>query len=201
MTSVRQRPDGEAAVRVPAPDHPAGDTRRPDPSPPAARRVSPMRMADLDAVMAVEGLAFEVPWTRGNFVDSIAAGHAGVVLTGAQGELLGYFVAMEGVEELHLLNLTVHPAHQRRGHARFLLDELAALARRLHARELWLEVRRSNLRAQAVYRRHGFVQVGVRKAYYPLPPGSQGREDAVVMSLKLPWSDELLPQEVPHGLE
>ncbi len=45
---------------------------------------------------------------------------------------------------------------------------------------LWLEVRRSNLRAQAIYRRYGFTEVGVRRGYYP---AVQGREDAVVMRM------------------
>jgi ribosomal-protein-alanine N-acetyltransferase len=198
---------------------PGGDLRHPvhaeaSPSPahrdaplPTRRSVSPMTVADVDAVMAVEVLACAVPWTRGNFVDSIAAGHTGVLLTGEGGELLGYSMAMEGVDELHLLNLTVSPAHQRCGHARFLLDELARLARRLHASELWLEVRQSNDRARALYLGYGFAQVGVRKAYYPLPPGSLGREDAVVMSLKLPWSDDFTPaagdddERGGHGLE
>ena len=52
------------------------------------------------------------PWTRGNFIDSLAAGYAAQVLHGAHGELLGYFIAMEGVDELHLLNITVAPAAQ-----------------------------------------------------------------------------------------
>jgi ribosomal-protein-alanine N-acetyltransferase len=205
-------PGGLPGSDLRRPFHDAGTSPEPAPRdtpvPPLLRNVAPMTVADVDAVMAIEVLACAVPWTRGNFVDSIAAGHTGVLLTGVGGELLGYSMAMEGVDELHLLNLTVSPAHQRRGHARFLLDELARLARRLHARELWLEVRQSNDRARALYLGYGFAQVGVRKAYYPLPPGSLGREDAVVMSLKLPWTDDFPPSTGDddeaggrHGLE
>jgi [ribosomal protein S18]-alanine N-acetyltransferase len=99
------------------------------------------------------------------------------------GSLLGYFVAMKGVEEVHLLNLTVSPEHQRQGWGRVLLDALAIWSRGQGAQWLWLEVRVSNTRARNVYEQHGFRRVGHRKAYYPASGGV--REDAVVMSLKL----------------
>jgi ribosomal-protein-alanine N-acetyltransferase len=97
--------------------------------------------------------------------------------------LLGYLVAMVGVEEVHLLNITVAPAHQRHGWARFMLDALRLWSRGQRARALWLEVRQSNAPARRLYEHCGFAQVGVRKGYYPL--GGLQREDAVVMSLRL----------------
>ena len=143
----------------------------------------PMTTAQIDAVMAIEVAAYAFPWTRGNFIDSLAAGHLAHVLRGARGELLGYFVAMRGVDEMHLLNITVAPAVQGRGHGRTLIDALVALCRDCAARELWLEVRAGNERARAMYAHVGFAQAGIRKGYYPAPFGR--REDAVVMSLKL----------------
>ena len=98
--------------------------------------------------------------------------------------LLGYLVAMPGVDEVHLLNITVSPAHQRRGWARFMLDALVLWSRGQGAQTLWLEVRTGNIPARALYTAYGFRQVGVRKAYYPAGHGR--REDAVVMSLALP---------------
>jgi ribosomal-protein-alanine N-acetyltransferase len=155
----------------------------PDPAGQADTRVLlPMTAARLDAVLAIEVSAYAFPWTRGNFIDSLAAGHPTRVLYGAGGELLGYFVAMTGVDEMHLLNITVAPAQQGRGHARFMFDALVSVCREQQARELWLEVRASNARARAMYERLGFAPVGVRKGYYPAPLGR--REDAVVMGLK-----------------
>ena len=151
--------------------------------PAGGRLLLPMGVAQLDAVMAVETAAYEFPWTRGNFVDSLASGYAARLLYDDDGTLLGYFVAMAGVDEMHLLNITTVPAHQHRGHARFMLDALAGLCRQRGALRLWLEVRRSNPRAQSIYRRRGFVEVGVRKGYYPAPQGQ--REDALVMSLEI----------------
>lgn len=151
------------------------------------RQLAGMGIAQLDAVLAVEAAAYAFPWSRGNFVDSLASGYAAQVLRDASGHLLGYFVAMAGVDEMHLLNLTVAPAHQHRGHARYMLDALVELCVRRAAHQLWLEVRESNARARSIYLRRGFRHVGVRKGYYPAPHGT--REDAVVMSLAIAVPD------------
>ena len=142
-----------------------------------------MAVADLDAVAAIEVLAYSHPWSRGNFVDSLAAGYDTELCLGADGELLAYRVAMAGVEETHLLNLTVAPNHQRQGHGLAMLGRLAQMARGRGDQRLWLEVRDSNDVARALYRRFGFAEVGLRRGYYPAD--RQRREDAVVMSLDL----------------
>lgn len=147
------------------------------------RVLVPMTTTHLDAVMAIEAAAYAFPWTRGNFIDSLAAGYPARVLLGAQRHLLAYFITMPGVDEMHLLNITVAPAEQGRGHARCMINALIPLCQEHAARELWLEVRDSNERARAMYLHLGFTAVGVRKGYYPAPFGR--REDAVVMSLKI----------------
>ncbi len=101
---------------------------------------------------------------------------------------------MPAVDELHLLNLTVAPPHQGRGHGSFLLDALCAQARSSGSRQLWLEVRQSNARASALYLRCGFRVIGTRRGYYPADGGR--REDATVMSLALD-----APLQRPHGVD
>jgi len=143
----------------------------------------PMSVPHLDAVLAIEASAYAFPWSRGNFVDSLAAGYDARVLYGDDGQILGYFVATAGVEEMHLLNITVSLLVWHRGHGRDMLDALVALCRERGAKQLWLEVRESNPRARAIYRRRGFAEMGRRKGYYPDADGR--REDAVVMSLAI----------------
>lgn len=142
----------------------------------------PLAEERLPELLRIEEAAYAHPWTRGNFADSLRAGYQAQLLT-AGGEILGYFVAMKGVDEVHLLNITVAPAHQRQGWARVMLDALGLWSRAEGAQWLWLEVRVSNERAQQLYERHGFRRVGQRRNYYPSDGGR--REDAVVMSLKL----------------
>ncbi|HLL11586.1 MAG TPA: ribosomal protein S18-alanine N-acetyltransferase [Rubrivivax sp.] len=145
-----------------------------------------MLMRDVEAVAGIEATAYSHPWTRGNFIDSLAAGYLAEVLVDDAAGIVGYFVAMPGVDELHLLNITVAPAWQCRGHGRHLLHAVLALARQRDLASVWLEVRQGNLRAQALYRRMGFVESGLRRAYYP---ALGGREDAVVMSITVPVQD------------
>ena len=141
----------------------------------------PMTEARLDEVVAIERRAYGHPWTRGNFSDSLRSGYQAQLLC-AGDTLLGYFVAMQGVDEVHLLNITVDLPYQGQGWGCVLLDALALWARSQKAQWLWLEVRTSNARAQDVYLRYGFRRVGERRNYYP---AAVGREDAIVMSLKL----------------
>jgi ribosomal-protein-alanine N-acetyltransferase len=139
-----------------------------------------MTVGDLDAVMAAEAGAYSHPWSRGNFIDSLASGYLAEVLTGDDAGLVAYFVAMSGVDELHLLNITVASAWQGQGHGSALLRAVQGHAAALGLSALWLEVRQSNTRARALYRRRGFAEVGLRKGYYP---AAVQREDAVVMTL------------------
>ena len=141
----------------------------------------PMTEARLDAVVAIERRAYAHPWTRGNFADSLRSGYQAQLLC-AGDTVLGYFVAMKGVDEVHLLNITVDPDHQGQGWGRVLLDALALWSRAQGAQWLWLEVRTSNLHAQQVYLHCGYRRVGERRNYYP---AERGREDAIVMSCKL----------------
>lgn len=166
--------------------------------PQGQRRVAfePMAEADLDTVHELEKMAYPHPWSRRHFADSLASGHPAQMLLAQAGPgevafppradgrvLLGYLVAMPGVDEVHLLNITVAPTHRRQGWARFMLDALVLWSRGQGAQWLWLEVRASNAPARALYERYGFREVGLRKAYYPA--GGLRREDAVVMSLNL----------------
>jgi ribosomal-protein-alanine N-acetyltransferase len=140
-----------------------------------------MSLADLDAVMAIEGEVYPFPWTRGNFGDSIISGYHCLVLEQA-GCMIGYGVMMSGAGEAHMLNLSIAATWQRRGWGGMLLQHFIDLARKHHVRLMFLEVRQSNPGAVLLYAKAGFSQIATRKDYYP---ATNGREDAVVMELKL----------------
>jgi ribosomal-protein-alanine N-acetyltransferase len=140
-----------------------------------------MSADDLDAVVALEVSLQEFPWSRGNFADSLAAGHeARVLRLGA--DLVGFSVVMKVVDEAHLLNIGIDRRHQGHGHGARMLHRIMDDARAAGARRLLLEVRPSNGQAIAFYRHFGFSQIGVRRAYYP---AAAGREDALVFDKEL----------------
>jgi ribosomal-protein-alanine N-acetyltransferase len=146
-----------------------------------APRLRPMDAADVEPVLAIERTIYDHPWTRGNFRDSLHAGYSCWILEcGAQ--LAGYGVLMIGVDEAHLLNLSVAGPWQRRGLGRYLLDHFVDIAKSVEARCMLLEVRPSNAAARALYARAGFRELYVRSGYYP---AVHGREDAILMGLDL----------------
>jgi ribosomal-protein-alanine N-acetyltransferase len=147
----------------------------------ALHHFSPLTLDDLDWVHAQEIDLHPFPWTRGNFVDSLTAGH-GAWLMRAGKERVGYAVVLKVLDEAHLLNISVARAAQGRGHGRALLEWLQLTAKRNGAGQFFLEVRPSNLAGLALYRSQGFEQIGRRKGYYP---ATEGREDAIVMRREL----------------
>jgi ribosomal-protein-alanine N-acetyltransferase len=150
----------------------------------AERYLSPMTESDLDEVAAVERNAYEFPWTRGNFEDSLRNGYYGICMRHVTGTLLGYCVLMPVVDEMHLLNLCVAPLAQGRGAGLTLLREAVRITRAQHLDSVLLEVRPSNPRALRLYEHFGFVVIGRRKNYYPAR--HRTREDAIVMRYTLP---------------
>jgi ribosomal-protein-alanine N-acetyltransferase len=146
-----------------------------------------MQLADLDAVARIETAVYAFPWSRGNFADSLTAQYHAQVLTDAQDVVCGYFIAMPGVEEMHLLHIAVAPAAQGQGLSLLLLDTVTLLSHGDGAHLLWLEVRPSNVHAVRIYERYGFYPITRRRDYYPAidPQGRPCREDALVMSAQV----------------
>lgn len=150
----------------------------------AEPRARNMTEGDLDAVMAIEEVIYTHPWTRGNFVDSLAARSPCRVLEW-HGVIVGYAVLSTGADEAHLLNLSIAGAWQRRGLGRELLDGVIGFARELKVQKIFLEVRASNTAARALYANSRFREIGMRKEYYP---AHAGREDAIVLECVLGYA-------------
>jgi ribosomal-protein-alanine N-acetyltransferase len=140
-----------------------------------------MLVTDLDEVIVIEKEVFLFPWTRGNFGDSISSGYHCYVLE-LGGHIFGYGVMTIGLDEAHLLTLSVTAGWQQEGWGEKLLQHFICLAKEHHARSVFLEVRKSNLGAARLYERIGFTRIATRTGYYP---AMGGREDAIVMELKL----------------
>ncbi|MGE8689655.1 MAG: tRNA (adenosine(37)-N6)-threonylcarbamoyltransferase complex dimerization subunit type 1 TsaB [Achromobacter sp.] len=138
----------------------------------------PMTDADLDEVVALEAHVQSFPWTRGNFADALAAGYGAWVLR-RDGKLAGFCVVMFAPDVAHLLVIAVARKLHRQGLGGILLDWCEQQARERGLEGVLLEVRPSNASAISFYKRHGYLQIGVRRGYYPAEKG--GREDALVM--------------------
>ena len=141
----------------------------------------PMTGHDLEAVLKVENAAYEFPWTLPIFRDCLRVGCHCYVYESAQG-ILGHGIMSVAVGECHILNICVHPDHQRRGLGEGMVLFLLDLARYRKARIALLEVRMSNTAGYRLYTKLGFDEVGLRKSYYP---ARSGREDAIILARDL----------------
>ena len=98
----------------------------------------PLSALWLDTLLPIEEQAYAHPWSRGNFQDAMVAGYEMQLLVDANHQLLGYFVAMSVLDEVHLLNITVNPAHQRQGwHACCWMHWPCGRGKRMHSGSGW----------------------------------------------------------------
>ncbi len=144
-------------------------------------QLRPMTGHDLEAVLKVENRAYEFPWTLPIFRDCLRVGCQCFVYEAPQG-IIGHGIMSVAVGECHILNICMHPDHQRRGLGEGMVQFLLDLARQKKARIALLEVRISNVAAYRLYTKLGFDEVGMRKDYYP---ARHGREDAIILARDL----------------
>ncbi len=141
-----------------------------------------MKKADVDAVVAIEQSVQPYPWSRANFVDALESGYICRVDETGSGDLRGYAILMPLVDEGELLTIGVAENEQRKGLGRAILSRMLDLARERNIRYVFLEVRRSNVAAMALYRSAGFREIGVRYDYYR---NAHGSEDAITMACEI----------------
>ncbi len=143
-----------------------------------------MRLSDVDAVCAIEQLCFTMPWQRISFVNEVENNRAArYFVAETDGEVVGYGGFWVVLDEGHITNIAVHPAHRRRGVGMAILENMMQYAANLGINWMTLEVRASNISAQLLYKRNGFIKVGRRPKYY-------GDEDAFLMVCEeLPGAD------------
>ncbi len=148
-------------------------------------RFEPMRIEDLEAVLAIEQQSFTTPWSRAMFVSELANARTSRLLVARAGEEQGTTVGYIGyrtvIDEMHIVLVSVDPAWRRRGVARHMLERAMHQARQAACCRATLEVRVSNAGAQRLYFQLGFAPVGTRPGYYRRPA-----EDALIL-----WRDPL----------
>jgi ribosomal-protein-alanine N-acetyltransferase len=152
--------------------------------PGAALRLRPMNLEDVPRVHQLDVLSFSLPWPERSYRFEVNENRASScwvaewVRADGQGEVVGMMVNWVIVDELHIATIAVHPDHRRAGIGRRLLVHGLLAGWERGARKAFLEVRKGNLAAQAMYARFGFSINGERKQYY-----QDNHEDALLMIL------------------
>lgn len=143
-------------------------------------KICPMGKANLSDVLNIERKCFPSPWSRTGFEEVLSREHSqAYVIKGmyrGRVRVIGYLCLWLFLDEMHILNLAIHPEFQRQGLGQKLLEHALDLAEKRGICWATLEVRKSNRVALSLYKKMGFEPVRIRPKYY-----TDNREDAVVM--------------------
>ncbi len=140
----------------------------------------PMAEQDLNHILQIESKAYPFPWSRNIFRGCLRGGYCCRVLE-LDGMIAGYAVMSINKCEAHILNFCIDPGHHRMGLGGFLLKFMLDFAQNKKVATTFLEVRPSNKVARRFYEKGGFVEVGIKRNYYP---AGSGREDAIIMAIE-----------------
>jgi ribosomal-protein-alanine N-acetyltransferase len=143
-------------------------------------RIRAATPADAARIAELERVCFPDPWSPAGITEVLEAGHCLGCVAEAAGTVVAYALARWVADTGEILNLAVAPEYRRLGMARSILDAILSLLEGRAVREVYLEVRASNIPAQALYQLRGFRLAGMRTAYYRHPV-----EDALVLRLAL----------------
>jgi len=139
-----------------------------------------MGPADLEDILEIERLSFISPWTRGMFKDTICSPIARNLVLEKDNKIIGYIMLYSVEDEVHIMNIAIHPVHRRKGFGIYLVNRVVEDCSKDGGTEFFLEVREGNRAAQGLYRTLGFSVIGKRKRYY-----RETGEDAYVMHMSL----------------
>jgi ribosomal-protein-alanine N-acetyltransferase len=142
-----------------------------------------MQLGDIDQVVSIDRLSFSLPWPASAFRHELVNNPSSLLWVAEVGlpdgsrSVVGAVVVWMILDEAHIATLAVHPDYRRQGISRQLLVVALRQAMERGAVLATLEVRASNLAAQALYKRFKFEIVGKRPRYY-----QDNMEDAFIMT-------------------
>lgn len=142
--------------------------------------IKDMTIADTEAVAAVEKASFPSPWSESLFIEEMDNPLAHYIILLENGGTIGYAGFWLIIGEAQITNIAILPDKRGKGLGRMLVEKLIAKAACEAAENIYLEVRKSNIKAQNLYKILGFEMVGERKGYY-----QDNGEDAFLMRKEL----------------
>ena len=132
--------------------------------------------ADAAEIAALEALLFSDAWSESSVAATLSSPLTAAFVLRYAGQAVGYLLASLLAPEGELLRIGVHPSYRKRGFGAQLMEKFLFKAREHACTDLFLEVRADNTAAIGLYRRFGFEDSGLRRAYYKDPPA-----DALLM--------------------
>ncbi len=138
-----------------------------------------MEDKDIPEILSIENKAFpHTRWNKQAFLYEISSKFSFPYGLFVNNKLIGYIIYHIIPPEAHITNFAIAAKYQNKGYGKFLLNFAINKIKELKIKSIFLEVRASNYKAQHIYKKFGFKQVGIRKKYY-----RNNKEDAIVMAL------------------
>jgi len=165
--------------------------------------IRPMELRDVARVREIDVASFSLPWPERSFRFEITENPASrlwvaeIQKPDGQELVVGMIVMWQVMDEAHIGTFAIHPDYRQRGIGQRLLAESLLQVHEMGVRQCYLEVRRSNLAAQNLYKKFGFQITSVRSRYY-----RDNNEDALIMTLENINPQQLrsfLAEDVPAG--
>ena len=136
-----------------------------------------LKLEHIDSVLIIDALCFPTPWSRESFQKEVESNKFARYIIAKKGNvIIGYAGMWLILDEGHITNIAVHPEYRGIGTGKLLLEALIEICKIESINSLTLEVRKSNIVAQNLYKKYDFVEEGVRKEYY-----GDNKEDAIIM--------------------
>lgn len=138
--------------------------------------VCPFEEKYIDSILSIEELSFKDPWSRDAMERELNNNFARYVVVKQQDKVIGYGGMWIILDEGHITNIAVYPKYRCIGAGNLILRSLIDICKKESITSLTLEVRVSNLIAQNLYVKYGFISEGIRRNYY-----ADNNEDALIM--------------------
>ena len=136
-----------------------------------------MEVRDLDQIMKIELESFTTPWSKESFKLEITGNKlAKYIIVEIDGQVVGYGGIWLILDEGHITNIAVGSDYRGLGVGNKIIEALILYCKENEIRNMTLEVRESNIVAQNLYKKYGFLDCGIRPNYY-----ADDHEDAVIM--------------------
>ena len=132
---------------------------------------------DIKEMAALDLVCFPAPWSEEAFRQELEENNlAFYVVAELKEKVVGYAGLWAILDEGHITNVAVSPEHRKRGIGRAVVEVLVDATEQAGLNSFTLEVRTSNITAQNLYKKFGFIEAGLRKGYY-----EDNGEDALIM--------------------
>ena len=128
--------------------------------------IEKMKSDDIANVVEVENNSFDIPWSKESFENELKNKLAMYLVAKVEEKAVGYVGVWKIFDEGHITNVAVHPDYRGQGIGKSLISDLLYLCEKEGINSLTLEVRKSNLKDQNLYKKFEFIELNIRKGYY-----------------------------------